>query len=236
MGLTALASDDFNRADNVDLGTSWDVTPGGDSRFGIGGNAAVPSNFSVDCSESNNSIAWPSNQYAQAKVTVTGTDGVSSGIGIALRMSTSAMTYYRFVVDKAASNNVAIDKFIAGTFTTLARFTSAWTDGDVLQARAIGDRLEVYRNGTLLGSVGDNSILTGRAGIAYSSNETSASLDDWEGGLVEIGGSPADDRYRFRNSQLWSGTSTLGTKRSAWPDDARDFGLRDNVADNRSTF
>jgi hypothetical protein len=49
-----------------------------------------------------------------------------------------------------------------------------------------------------------------------------------------FGGGPSDDRYRFRNSQFWSGTSTLGTRRSAWPDDARDFCMRDTVADNRS--
>lgn len=56
-----------------------------------------------------------------------------------------------------------------------------------------------------------------------------------QGVLVDgLGGGPADDRYRFRNSQLSSGTSTLGTRRSAWPDDARDFGLRDSIADNRS--
>jgi hypothetical protein len=43
-----------------------------------------------------------------------------------------------------------------------------------------------------------------------------------------------DDRFRFRSSQLWSGTSTLGTKRSSWCEDARDFGLRDSVADTVS--
>lgn len=48
------------------------------------------------------------------------------------------------------------------------------------------------------------------------------------------GGAPYDDRYRFRGSQLWSGTSTLGTKRSAWPEDARDGGERDLYGDFRS--
>lgn len=45
------------------------------------------------------------------------------------------------------------------------------------------------------------------------------------------GGGPFDDRYRFRPSQFSSGTSTLGTKRSAWSDDACDFGRRDAIGD-----
>jgi hypothetical protein len=51
--------------------------------------------------------------------------------------------------------------------------------------------------------------------------------------VLEAGGT-ADDRYRFRESVFSSGTSTLGTKRSAWPDDARDFGLRDLYGDFRT--
>lgn len=48
------------------------------------------------------------------------------------------------------------------------------------------------------------------------------------------GGGPADDRFRFRPSVFWSGTSTLGTKRSPWPDDALDFGMQDTIDDSRS--
>jgi hypothetical protein len=44
----------------------------------------------------------------------------------------------------------------------------------------------------------------------------------------------ADDRYRFRNSQFVSHTSTLGTLRGGWPDDAMDFELRDTGFDNVS--
>lgn len=45
-------------------------------------------------------------------------------------------------------------------------------------------------------------------------------------------GGQGDDRFRFRPSALVSGTSTLGTKRNAWPDDACDGGWRDAMADN----
>lgn len=50
----------------------------------------------------------------------------------------------------------------------------------------------------------------------------------------QAGGGKSDDRHRFRASVLSSGTSTLGTKRSAWPDDALDLGRRDAQDDNYS--
>ena len=50
---------------------------------------------------------------------------------------------------------------------------------------------------------------------------------------IKAGGT-RDDRYRFRPSQLLSGTSTLGVKCSAWPNDARDLKLRDAINDNLS--
>lgn len=52
-------------------------------------------------------------------------------------------------------------------------------------------------------------------------------------GSVRTGGGAADDRYRFRPSVFTGGgTSTLGTWRDPWPDDARDLGGRDSVADD----
>lgn len=53
-------------------------------------------------------------------------------------------------------------------------------------------------------------------------------------GAPPPGGSPIDDRFRFRPSVFsGGGTSTLGTARSEWPDDARDFGRRDAVSDSQ---
>jgi len=43
-----------------------------------------------------------------------------------------------------------------------------------------------------------------------------------------------DDRFRFRPSGLSAYTSTQIRRYPTWPDDARDFGLRDSLADNTS--
>jgi hypothetical protein len=49
-----------------------------------------------------------------------------------------------------------------------------------------------------------------------------------------IGGGYYDDRFRFRNPALLSGSSTLGTKRNSWPDSVAISSYEDFVADNRS--
>lgn len=53
------------------------------------------------------------------------------------------------------------------------------------------------------------------------------------------GGGQYDDRHRFRPSVFHPGQTTaadapFGVHRSAWPDDARDFGQRDNLAGSRT--
>ena len=182
-GSTPLASDTFDRANNADLGTSWDVVTG-ESSFQITSNTAEPSLFNSDCSESNNSVSWPNDQYSQAKVTVVGTTA-DAGDGVLVRADTGARTFHRAVVNKAGSDNIEIAKFVAGTYTKLANRTQAWTDTDVLRLEAIGTTLKVYRNGTQMGAdISDSAISSGRPGVNQSGPVTSGFLDDWEGGSI----------------------------------------------------
>ncbi len=69
--------------------------------------------------------------------------------------------------------------------------------------------------------------------IGYTAATSDAAISAMTIGEMNAGGL-YDDRWRARPSQFWSGTSTLGTKRSVYPEDARDGGRRDAVADNRS--
>jgi len=69
----------------------------------------------------------------------------------------------------------------------------------------------------------------------YSSALSLAQVENhWNAGTRFAGGNAYDDRWRARPSQFWSGTSTLGTKRSVYPEDSCDGGWRDAVADNRT--
>lgn|SRR5574341_128517 len=182
-----LATDNFNRADNTDLGAAWDPQPGfanpqADRVFNISANTAVPANVAKDSGENYNAVSWPNDQYSQAKATMSGT-GAEAGVGVSVRCSTTALTCYRVVINKAATNNVSIAKFVAGVYTLLAQRTTTWVDGDIIYLEAQGSTLKVKQNGTQLGAdIVDSAIASGRAGIGFSSTMTSASLDDWEGG------------------------------------------------------
>lgn len=177
---TVLATDNFNRADDADLGADWDVVTAM-AAFSISANTALPS-AAQDSAESNVSVAWPPDQYALAKLTVVGTDGGGAGMGLHLRQVSGAKTFYRFVADHAASNNVTIGKFVLGIFTTLASFTEAWTNGDQWELHIQGNRISVFHGSTLVGAVTDGAITAGRCGIELSTTVTSGFLDDFEGG------------------------------------------------------
>ena len=176
-----LASDNFNRSDNADLGANWDVVTGEDS-FKIVSNQVVPNIVSNDAGESNNSVTWPNDQYSKVKCTETSTSA-NIGPGVLIRAAVGARTYYRTVISSAGSANVEIAKFVAGTYTQLATRTSALISGDLLYIEARANTLLVKKNGVALGAtISDSAITAGRPGISYSSQGTAPSVDDWEGG------------------------------------------------------
>lgn len=167
------------------IGGNW-TTMGGEADMQRLGNTFTPSVTGADCAARNTSVSVGANQYAQAKVTVTGTAGAGSGIGVGLRMSSGARTYYRLVIDHAASNNVELCKFVAGTFTSIwIRTSGTWSNGAMLRLEAEGTTLRAYLDGIQIGAnVTDASIASGDTGIAYSSAETSASLINFESGEI----------------------------------------------------
>jgi hypothetical protein len=180
-----LASDTFDRANANPIGSPW-TTASGESAMQIVSNACTPSTLANDCAAYHSTIAWPADQYSKAKLSVTGTAGGKSGPTLKVRQASGARTCYQLEVDHAATANVNVDKVVAGAFTSLTGFplTLAWTDGDTWELRAIGTTISVYRNGVLVGSAVDSAspITSGNPGIGYSSTETSASIDNWEGG------------------------------------------------------
>lgn len=179
----ALATDDFDRADNTDIGVNWTSITSANGLQIVSN--AVTFNALGDVEEIYNAVTWPDNQYSQVKVTVTGTNALT-GFGIVLRHTGTLLTNrtsYRIVVNKAASANVSIAKHINGSITSLASITTTWVDGDTLKAAVSRSTLKVFQQGTQIGNnVYDSSITSGQAGISYSEAITSGTLDDWEGG------------------------------------------------------
>lgn len=126
-----MATDDFNRADNADLGVNWDVQTG-ETAFKIVSNRALPTAISSDASERYVGVAFANDQSSQATLAA-GAGGLGStvgeGIGVLVRSSASARTFYRTVVSTAGSE---IAKFVAGTYTQLTTNGTAWAATDVV--------------------------------------------------------------------------------------------------------
>lgn len=190
--MAVLASDNFNRADNADLGASWDVLTGNNA-FSIVANAVSPANVGDDSAESNNSVTWPNDQYSQVVLITSGYSGGANdgvGVGVALRCATGARTFYRIVAAGAISNGTELAKFVAGSYTSLGNSSQAWVTTNILYGEAVGTTIKVKRNGTDIISVTDSAITSGRPGLSHSGPSAAAVLDDWEGGDLGVAFTP----------------------------------------------
>lgn len=187
-----LSTDNFNRADNADLGPTWDVRPS-ETAFKVISNHATASDHALDCGETFNGINWPTDQYAQAEITTGSAGGptLGQGPGVSLRSSTVVRTYYRCVIANTASGDkIELAKFIAGSNTQLATRAVTYSAGAVLKLSVTGSVLTITYNGSVAGStVSDSAIGSGRAGLAFSSGVVFTDgvefVDNWEGGNIE---------------------------------------------------
>ena len=170
-------SDDFNRADNADLGANWTVVSG-ESTWTINGNTAIPSSTVADCTERYSGVSWTDNQSSEANATAGGSSA-GAGPGVAVRCASGARTFYRLVIDNAG--NWEMGKMVAGTFTSLATGTTTYSAGALIKLSAIGTTITSTYNGSQIDSRTDSSISSGSPGVSYSSFITTPSLDNWVG-------------------------------------------------------
>jgi hypothetical protein len=185
-GAVQLGSDDFNRANETPLASPWLIVGTVTATANLSTNTVVANNGGLDFGYYYSSVTWPDNQYSEAAITVTGTTA-GTGYGVLARgdVNGGALTYYRAVVSKAASNNVDLSKFVGGTKTAIGSRTTTWVDGDVFRIEVTGSTISLKQNGTILGATfSDSGIATGRAGIIYSSQVTSGNIGNWAGGSL----------------------------------------------------
>lgn len=184
--MTVLATDLFTRANEDPIASPW-VAGAGSDRMTLASNAMAPNTPAADAwAYYDGSISWPNDQYCKLKVFVTGTAGGGSGAGPMVRKAagTSDASRYELIVDHAASNNCTLRRRDSGgTPTDIVVFTQAWSEGDVWELRVQGTTLSVWLNGVQVSTnQTDATIASGFPGGTYSSTETAASLDNFEGG------------------------------------------------------
>ena len=184
-----MPGDNFNRANALDLGASWDAGYtdqwGANTNLQIVGNRVRATTASRDATETYTGVALSNNQWAQVTVaTVTGTGAMAPRL--LLRFSApGTKTGYEFALGRGGIGFTSrIGRWNAGVFTQLAAENStAWVAGDVLRAEADGTTLRLYRNNGLVLVTTDAVIASGRAGITiYAATIADVELDDFSAG------------------------------------------------------
>ena len=172
-------TDNFNRADETPLASPW-AQIGSLQPWNLAGNVAVPSSTSASTGMVYDTGTFSDNQYAQAKVSVSGTTA-GTGVGVLVRSNSASIDFYGARVNKAGANNLVIMKRVGGAQTELASFTVTWVDGDVLRLDVNDTTLTVKQNGATIGSTTDSDVASGRPGLTSDDPITAGSADDWDG-------------------------------------------------------
>jgi hypothetical protein len=202
--VAVLDSDDFNRIDNTDLGSEWDVCTGESGSTGleiVSNTARGTKDAILDSSETFNATAAPNDGYSQVTYGATTAAGAGAGMGPTYRAATGATkTYYRAIGN---ASGWEMGKKVAGTFTSLGTGTgTTFTAGDTLRLTLSGTGWSLSKNGAAdFASGTDSSISSGRAGIAYSSTDGGTTVTAWEmgdtgGGGAVLGIAPIVQNYR----------------------------------------
>lgn len=183
--MSQLVSDDFNRADNTDLGTTWDPNLADASNLGlrITSNAALeplPGSVS-DSSETYNAITWPSDQYTEVTYGATAANGAGAGIGPTCRAINGTLTFYRAVGN---ASGYGLSSAVAGTFNTISSGTgTTFAAADTLRLELQGTTWRLKKNGTTFQTSTDSAIsAANRGGIGFSSADSGTTATSWAGG------------------------------------------------------
>jgi hypothetical protein len=179
LSLLSTASDNFANL------TNWANVPvSGYVSAQVSGGQVESSTAATGCMIVNTGT-FGNDQWTQAVVSACS----SSYVGLVVRASSSASTFYRVYWNgTAGTSSVAfyMDKEVGGTYGgTLHTSTSTTVNiGDVLTFCAIGSTLSLYQNGNLLIRVTDTTISSGNPGIFLQPGGavTEAALSTWKGG------------------------------------------------------
>lgn len=196
----AVKTDNFNRADQTNLGTSsegWSWSTG-DLEIASGGHCDVSANRAIGLNltqlctgRAEVDLSTPDN-YAQITIVQLGSTGTSDGMGVACRMSggTGPSYYLAYVLDSGTTLRLYKNTGVQA-FTQLGSdVTIAGPLPKILKVQAVGTTIKAFWDGVERISVTDSSITTGlRGGFRYGGPSSIPRLfDNFEMG--DVGGSP----------------------------------------------
>jgi hypothetical protein len=165
----ATFTDNFNRSDNTDLGSSWDSGYTDYDNLQIVSNSAR--GVTVDNSsalETVNSPSFADDQWASVKLSTLSPPTSFGGAWIILRAASPGTDTYYFCgfIYYADTLYTEIWKSVAGEATNLSGVTTTtWSSGDVLKCSVVGTSISLEKNGVQQTSTTDSDISSGRPGL-----------------------------------------------------------------------
>jgi hypothetical protein len=177
------AFDDFNRADNTNLGSDWTTIGGALARSpGISSNGAT---CCPDVPNDESTALWMApftpDQFSQ--ITVVGVSDVI--IGVVVRGSKAEATAYFCGKDRNSfsDDGLRIVRWSVNAFELTTSTDTTLTSGDVLRLEVVGTTLTCSINGSTVLTASNTALASGQPGfLLQSAVSGGAAVDDWSGG------------------------------------------------------
>jgi hypothetical protein len=175
------ATDSFDRA-NGGLGSNWTTIQNAPQIISNMFSGSVASDYS---SAYWNADVFANDQYA--KGTPTSTFGSEVGTQYVLVRAASGQWYGAGI--ECSTDSIYLQRFSGGSVSTVQIISATGlTLSDLVEIRAIGTTIRVFRNGPQVGTdQSDSTLASGSAGACVYSqlgDFTVAQLDNWEGGNI----------------------------------------------------
>lgn len=185
-------SDNFNRADNVDLGANWDPETGLDLQ--IVSNKVRGQTVGSGQEEITNQGSPGNDQYARVTLATFTSGGVYGDVRVMVRATDpgTARAYYICFAYKNEGSGFTSEIIYrnGGSITSLGtESATTWGAGDQLECRAVGTTISLHRvpsggsSGQLL-SFTDSNFASGRVGMGTRDDGAlgNVEIDDFIGG------------------------------------------------------
>jgi hypothetical protein len=179
-----MATDDFDRADNANLGADWDPVSGLGS-LRITSNQCLVATALTDSAELNNTESWPNDQFSQVTIVTGGPSGAGEGPGPAIRIASGSADFY-FVM--CNGTNIELWDYDAGSAASIIVDTGGVSAGAEARIEGEGTALRVYEDDVERISTTDSTHSSGSVGLfaIIVSGTANSAMDDWFGGDLDL--------------------------------------------------
>jgi hypothetical protein len=201
-----LIQDDFNRADNTDLGAAWDAGYTGNANLQILSNGVQSTSTTLDAVETSNVVALPNDQWGSLKIRQWGTGNQGFAVVLLRCADPPTKTCYEFMASTGTGvARTRIARWNSGTpIPLIGNATLNWNHGDVLRGEVRGNVLALYQNDALVMAVADNTLTAGRAGILMFTNPlTECVVEEFAAGAFAPDRFGLDDFPRHKHREAF---------------------------------